>query len=303
MYHLNLFVSMPSELILSLYSYQCQKAHRIIDLGPEWVKQTCSTLNPDFQAELKEAGMNGDWDNILLTAYAYTKQYPNAQPEEFVNWLENIRTGDLYETLSPYTNTFPMNLDEERQHFAHILSKWHQEYFSKHNNQMRNLLQSERTNRGDVQFVPNPPQTAETITNGLYFEPTDDLQEVVLVPQYHYRPSNLMLSYRQITLCHYPIKVQEKNDDAPPAQLSLMAKSLSVESRLRILKYLRNGPKKFTDIANYIGLAKGVTHDHLFNLRRSGFVRTHVLGSSASMYSLRECSVERLTAELQRWLK
>lgn len=81
-----------------------------------------------------------------------------------------------------------------------------------------------------------------------------------------------------------------------------LLRSLSEKSRLRILRFLRDEPKSFIEVVRHLGISKGITHDHISNLRSAGLLNAHVAGESISTYSLRLDRIQQVETELLFYL-
>jgi DNA-binding transcriptional ArsR family regulator len=71
-------------------------------------------------------------------------------------------------------------------------------------------------------------------------------------------------------------------------------RSLGEKSRLKILRYLHQGPRTFIEIHRHLKLSKGITHDHITKLRSAGLIHAHFEGENLTVYSLRAGTLDRL---------
>ncbi|MED4957809.1 winged helix-turn-helix domain-containing protein, partial [Paenibacillus macerans] len=132
-----------------------------------------------------------------------------------------------------------------------------------------------------------PLAFVERTTNGLAFTPKEGLERLVLVPQYHFQPMNVIYHFGKVTLCHYAARIYFGGETDFPPQEYRMIRALGEQSRLKILRYLSEGPRTFTEIVRHLQLSKGITHDHVSKLRSGGFIRAHFEGETVTEYSLR----------------
>ncbi|WP_153944935.1 ArsR/SmtB family transcription factor, partial [Acinetobacter baumannii] len=72
-----------------------------------------------------------------------------------------------------------------------------------------------------------------------------------------------------------------------PRSLLRLARCLADESRLRILRFLTDGPRSFTEIVSHMGLAKSTVSYHMIMLRGAGLVRAYAEGECVQEYTLR----------------
>ena len=73
--------------------------------------------------------------------------------------------------------------------------------------------------------------------------------------------------------------------------------ALSDESRLRMLRFVADGPCTLTEVARFIGLSQPTVHHHLVQLRAAGLVRVHFAVSGPSRYSLRPHALDLRSPE------
>jgi DNA-binding transcriptional ArsR family regulator len=185
---------------------------------------------------------------------------------------------------------------------AAALSGWHQEYFQHIDPAILDGLRAEaECRRAMIGSVP-PVELVEIATAGLEYQPEPGPEEVLLIPQYHFRPWNLYRDWQGVRVFQYPVDaVQPRPGEPPPAFLRL-ARALSDDSRLRILRFLAAGPASFTEIVRAGGLAKSTVHHHMVVLRAAGLVRVHHIGKSGDTYTLRDGAVDTISDVLRGYL-
>lgn len=122
-----------------------------------------------------------------------------------------------------------------------------------------------------VKSVP-PEQVVERLAPGIQWVPGPDIDRVVMFPAYAPRPWVYMSEYKRVKIFCPPITADRERTPGDPAELVRVYKALGDESRLKLLKRLKEGPVSLTDAAREIGLAKSTTHHHLAILRQAGFV-------------------------------
>ncbi|WP_254634987.1 helix-turn-helix transcriptional regulator [Paenibacillus sp. GbtcB18] len=290
-----------NELIVSLHTYLCKIWYKRIGLGPDWAPEIRTGLTDDFRQELDSTELSPEWRLIFLFAYLSPekKDVPG-----FLRWLESLSLGDLYVLLSPYIQNFPADMQAVRDKFVHLLSEWNSQYFAKVEPGIVAALDEDaEKNRALIGRMP-AAELAEQTTSGMYFEPGGSLAKVVLTPQFHFVPGNVFYSFGPVTLCQYPASLPgHDHEEGPSPKLYRMLRSLSEKSRLRILRFLRSEPHSFIEVVRYLGISKGITHEHLFSLRCAGLLKAHVTGETVTGYSLRTSAVGELQELLLAYLE
>ncbi|MCZ8522276.1 MULTISPECIES: ArsR/SmtB family transcription factor [Paenibacillus] len=285
------------ELINSLHTYLCRIWHKRIDLGSDWAAGVRDRLTPGLRSVLDASDIRPEW----RFAYLFVHLCPHpGEPEAFLDWLEGLSPGGMYELLAPCLPAVPGDLAELREWLLGLLRPWNEQYFSSLDPRIVTGLQQTADRHLRLIGTKPPEELAEEWTDGLRFEVTDGPRKLVLTPQYHFQPGNVFYQYGSgLLLCQYPADLHGiEAEDGPSPPLHRTLRSLSEKSRLRILRYVSGGPRSFTDILRHLGLSKGITHEHISNLRCAGLLRAHVVGETVTVFSLRASAVGRLQEQL-----
>jgi DNA-binding transcriptional ArsR family regulator len=298
-YSVTIEFSPAYELIVSLQTYLNKTMHKGIDLGPAWVRAVSEGLSPEFARELQ--GEKRD-DLPFGLALLLVTLCPVEQPKPFLRWFSGLSDGDLYELLAPACETVPRDLGAIRDRFVRLLSGWNEAYFSFVDPRILEGLAADAEAKRHLQANTDPIDLVELATHGIRQLPTEGLQEVVLIPQYHAAPFNNSYHLQGRILTHYPADALPLEADQPSTQLMRVIRGLADESRLRILRLLAVRPRGFSDLVTLTGLAKSTVHHHVVALRAAGLVRVTATGGTVDEYALREETVHGLTPLLLGYL-
>jgi DNA-binding transcriptional ArsR family regulator len=159
------------------------------------------------------------------------------------------------------------------------------------------LRTEDRATLGSIQLI-------ERTTNGIRWLSEPGVRRVVLAPSYLARPYNFTFSGGDWRMFVYPVAdaALEPNDPlAPPAGVLRLHRALGDETRLRILRLLRDRDWYLTEIAERLDLSKPTIKHHLAQLRAAGLVTLTEEGG-LSYYSLRRDRLDDASAELKRFL-
>jgi DNA-binding transcriptional ArsR family regulator len=74
-------------------------------------------------------------------------------------------------------------------------------------------------------------------------------------------------------------------------------------NRLKILRFLRNESKSFIEVVRHLDIAKSTAYEHTVVLRAAGLIRSHVIGDSPVLYSLRREGFTKFKDEITDWIK
>lgn len=288
------------ECIVSLYAYLHEKERKHFHLGSAWKEETARKLPASFARDLADERWEVLHRLVLLAAQSPQKK----TAAEFLDWLEKISPGEIYERLSPWVETIPLNLGEIRDHSLSLLTRWHEHYFSGLEPRiMEGLEQSAKELAAQAASV-SAMELIDQATNGIWIEPIEELRQVVLVPQYHCAPATVLDFYRGLATCLYPVGEAGRKEKDPLMELLPITQCLADEKRLHILRCLAAGPRTLGELQQHVSLAKSTVHHHVTALRRAGLIRAHYAGgTTVSFYSLRESFLERLPTVLRAFLK
>jgi DNA-binding transcriptional ArsR family regulator len=298
------------ELVLSWLCFTHQKLHPRLDLGPAWLKDVRRRLPPDFtiarpRGAAKDRNTPKDEHDLLLLLARACPVGPDAAA--FVTWLAQLTPGAAYEALAPRVPDagprLPRDFSAWRDPLVSALGVWDSYYFSTIHPDILSGLDHEADSLKAQLPSPTPLQLVEQVTNGLCVEPTPDLRQITLIPQYHERPYNHQSAEQGNIILFYPADVLSSTaEDRPPSGLLRLTRALSDESRLRILRFLANGPRTLTAVARFAGLSQPTVHHHLAQLRVAGLVRIHFTLSGSTRYSLRQRALDQLAQQLGAYL-
>jgi DNA-binding transcriptional ArsR family regulator len=156
---------------------------------------------------------------------------------------------------------------------------------------------------GDVATL-RPAELIERTTNGIRWLSEPGVRRVVLAPSYLVRPYNFTFTGVDWRLFIYPVSDEalEPHDPlAPPQSVLRLHRALGDETRLRILRLLKDRDWYLTEIAERLELSKPTIKHHLAQLRAAGLVTLTEEGG-LSYYSLRRNRLDDASSELIRFL-
>ncbi|MEC0201709.1 winged helix-turn-helix domain-containing protein [Paenibacillus lautus] len=288
------------EFFNSLHTYICRKSHKKIDLSSSWAKETRSRLTPSFAAELDTMEVNADWKHAYLLALL-SPDYHSLP--KFLAWLEGLTIGDMFELMSECVTQFPANMGEFRSQLLSRLSLWNDQYFSSVNPRILSSLEAVAEERSAAALQMTAEAFMDETTNGMIFRETAALERIIFIPQYHFQPVNVISDYSSTLMCHYSSRIYlGEEENLPPHDLRII-RCLGEQSRLKILRYLQQGPRSFIEIVRYLRLSKGITHDHLSKLRSAGLIYAHFEGETLVYYSLRSKQLDEIHRTLKQYIQ
>jgi len=227
----------------------------------------------------------------------------------YLRWVASLSVGELYALIaqqrSPTGPPIPPDLPDQRDQYVAVLTAWNEQYFCTVDSAILDGLAAEAAALRARVPGSDPAQLVEQTTCGVQVEPAPGLEQVLLVPQHHFRPWNLYGQARGVLIYHYPADVLTQGPHDIPSGLLRLTQALSDPNRLRILRLLSGGPRSFTDVVRFSRLAKSTVHHHMVALRAAGLIRVHGVGTSggADRYALRPDALGELSDRLGSYLK
>ncbi|WP_168188770.1 ArsR/SmtB family transcription factor [Thermoflavimicrobium daqui] len=298
-YSIKIDYSPAYELVISFYTYIYHKKIKFISLGKDWVTKTRDMLPEKFALMLEDER----WE-VLHRMVLLISQCPQKEDAfQFLSWLEHLPAGEIYERLAPWVTSIPLNLGDIRDRTLYLLTEWNEHYFRYVDADIFGHLQTDFKKRQQQLQAINPIDLIEDATNGIRIEPTDQLQEVILIPQYHCSPATVFDYFRGMATCLYPCEEASTRKDQEVENLLDQLQCLADGTRLHMLKFLAEKPRTLIEIHQHLNMAKSTIHHHITILRRSGLIRSHFFDhTTPSYYSLRQSAIHRFHTELNNLL-
>ncbi len=150
----------------------------------------------------------------------------------------------------------------------------------------------------------NPADLVERTTNGIRWLSEPGVRRVVLAPSYLARPYNFTFAGGDWRIFVYPVAdaaLEPVDPLAPPVGVLRLHRALGDETRLRILRLLRDRDWYLTEIAERLELSKPTIKHHLAQLRAAGLVTLTEEGG-LSYFSLRRDRLDDASSELKLYL-
>lgn len=290
------------ELVLSLEAFLFNNV-KSLDLGAEWVAQVRSQLRGPLATLTKWSHCD---DPFILAILIRQSPAPRT-PESFLAWLERLSAGEAYELLLPYLPPcgpdLLRRLPETLPQYHSLMTAWHEQFFKGVDGAILTRLAAEAAERSARIATLSPDEAVEEATTGIVIE-SDQIDQVLLIPQYHSAPLNHYLRCNRTMVIWYAPEMRPDQPGLPPTRLLRAAKALGDENRLRILHFLADGaPHSFTEVQRHTGLAKNSVSYHLMSLRAAGLVRVHLTSDCATdRYTARRATIDQLGPGLQQFL-
>lgn len=149
-----------------------------------------------------------------------------------------------------------------------------------------------------------PVELIEKTTAGVRWLSEPGVRRVVLAPSLLVRPYNFSFTGGDWRMFVYPVAdeaLEPQDPLAPPVSVLRLHRALGDDTRLRILRLLRDRDFYLTEIAERLALSKPTIKYHLAQLRAAGLVTLTEEGG-LSYFSLRRDRLDDASSELKRYL-
>jgi DNA-binding transcriptional ArsR family regulator len=169
---------------------------------------------------------------------------------------------------------------------------------------VRGMLERDVEQRSADRHSLGPTELIERTTGGVRWLSEPGVTRVILAPSFYARPYNYVLGGDDWRLFGYPIAdaaLDTADPLAPPTDVVRLHRALGDDTRLRILRLLRDRDLYLTEIAGLLDLSKPTIKHHLALLRAAGLVTVTDEGAM-TYYSLRPDRLDAASADLKRFL-
>lgn len=150
----------------------------------------------------------------------------------------------------------------------------------------------------------DPDALMDKTTGGVRYRLEPGVRRMILAPSYFSRPFNFLLSGGDWRFWAYPIAdaaLDATDPLAPPQAMVRLHRALGDDTRLRILRLLRDRDLYLTELAQLLELSKPTVKHHLTQLRAAGLV-TVTEEAGLTYYSLRRERLADVSADLRHFL-
>lgn len=187
-----------------------------------------------------------------------------------------------------------------KDHLYDVMNGWYENVIQEHSTELTTILETDYESKKNMSLKLEPEQLVEWATGGVTYHSEPSVKNVLLIPQYVYRPWNIEADIEGTKVFYYPIaneSITPYDRYTPNHFLVLRYKALGDEVRLRIIKLLFEKDRTLQEITTQLELGKSTVHHHLKILRSAKLVEI-----TDSKYTLKKKAIEYLSEELEHFL-
>ncbi|MBP2000093.1 hypothetical protein J2Z69_001112 [Paenibacillus shirakamiensis] len=298
-YKVNVDFAPIYECVSSMTAFLSKQNHNTLDIGKLWVREVQDRFAPARLQQIRDTMKATDGFNLA----PYIWNCPGERTVNgFLEWFDDLSTGQLYDIIAGLNLSVPSHLHELRIRTSEALREWDNQYFSKIDPAIIEGLAKEANFRRSTLAGNNDREVYEQATQGMRLYPNSLLKQVVLIPQFHARPFVNSVIFDEMIFTSYSCDIFPSELGRPTAELLRLTRALSDENRLYILRLLAGKEQTFTEIVREIKLSKSTVHYHLIALRAAGLVIVHY-DQKNIRYSLRLEALNNLPQQIGTYIQ
>ncbi|MBA2173728.1 winged helix-turn-helix transcriptional regulator [Halobacillus locisalis] len=188
-----------------------------------------------------------------------------------------------------------------KRHLITVLTKWWKEVIEPQTEWTSEVLRRDAESKRKAQGHMHPEAFVEWATQGRAYPPEPSVHQVLLIPQYVYRPWNVEADLSGVKVLYYPVSkssIDPLTEDEPNEQLVQQYKALGDMTRMRMLKKLSARSMSLKELTDVFGMGKTTVHHHLKLLKAA-----RILKQEGQHYSVNQVVVSEMGKELERFLE
>jgi DNA-binding transcriptional ArsR family regulator len=186
------------------------------------------------------------------------------------------------------------------------LQEYHQVYFAEEETRIRTALESGHAKAQSMAPALQPGELVERLSRGVRLEGLETLTDLTLLPSWWVGPLVFLARpEHEKMLMAFGVRpeIQSGAEGAEaPETLVNALKSLGDPTRLRILRYLSDGPLSPSELARRLRLRPPTVIHHLRLLRFAGLVQVTVSEGMEKRYAARLEALQAIQTSLQDYL-
>ena len=188
-----------------------------------------------------------------------------------------------------------------KAHLIEVMTLWYEAVINPELERTSQILKADYESKKRMKEKMSPEELVQWATGGVNYLPEPSIHQVLLIPQYVYRPWNIEADIEGTKVFYYPVANESlsPNDKYMPNHfLILKHKALGEEVRLRIVKLLSEENHSLQELTEQLKMGKTTIHHHLKILRAAKLVEI-----IEGKYALKANWSELLFKELEQYLE
>ncbi len=188
-----------------------------------------------------------------------------------------------------------------KSHLIEVMSGWYKAVIEPDEEELESILIRDMDAKEKMIEKLGPEEFVEWATDGTRYYPEPSVFQVLLIPQYIYRPWNVEADLEGVKVFYYAVaneNISSDNRYVPNKMLVQKYKALGDENRLKILKIVKEKSLSLQELTDELKMGKTTVHHHLKILKSARFV-----ASNSHKYAINEKALTVLPTELKLFLE
>jgi hypothetical protein len=333
-YEVHMKYSLLWECALGIAASTYDELHHTFEKSTEYWRYIIKKLSPEAQIELEYSKRHNTWKSLLQLLQM--KDFPDLI--SFLDYIKDLKEDDLRFSLLPFLGKqnesnrrdsslgdkiakiqlietclnhkfYPeyieficsIQVDILKNHLITIMNAWYETVIKPDEAYTLSILKRDFQSKISMKEKLTPEKFVEWVIGEAYTTESS-VTDVLLIPQYIYRPWTVESDDINTRIFFYPISdkniVNSEDVYIPSFTLVQEYKSLGDEIRLKIVKLLYEGDKSLQELTSNLGFAKSTVHHHLSLLRSARLVQI-----VDSMYHLNKDILFIIESDLKAYLE
>jgi DNA-binding transcriptional ArsR family regulator len=229
----------------------------------------------------------------------------NEQDRDFLRNHHPAKTSPKTKSLATILDAWAHS-EEFGEAYLQALTAYQGAFFSEEEERIRSVLQDALAGAKEKALILPPGKLIEELSQGVRFASLDQIKQIVLSPSYWITP---LIVFEKIepdcVLMLFgarPADISLVPGEAIPDAMLRSLKALADPTRLKILRYLREGSYTPSHLARLLRLRAPTVIHHLNDLRLAGLVHLTLEGGGEKRYEARLETVNKTFATLKGFL-
>lgn len=163
-----------------------------------------------------------------------------------------------------------------KNHLVTVMNDWYSTVVKPDEIRLNKILKSDYLSKENLLEKTTPEKLVKLATGGVSYTPEPSVNQVLLIPQFIYRPWNIEADIENTKIFYYPVSnesINPKDIYTPNYFLVQKYKALGDEVRLKIVKFLFEKERSLQELTDQFDIAKSTVHHHLKLLKAAKLVR------------------------------
>lgn len=194
-----------------------------------------------------------------------------------------------------------VSFEELKSHLIEVMSGWFKAVIEPNKEKLESILLRDQASKEKMLKSLEPDQFVEWVTDGVKYPPEPSVHKVLLIPHYIYRPWNVEADLEGVKVFYYAVaneSISGESKFVPNKLLVQRFKALGDETRLKILKMIKEEDVSLQELTIKLELGKTTVHHHLKILKSARLV-----SQNSNEYSINVTAIEHLPMELDLYLE